>query len=198
MIPRRRFSRAFCLSATGALLMFLTLPATGSAAPPPPKPSMAGETFTGVPTVTFTCDPMNNSTISYTVTGTASGPYPGTFTGTGAATLGPQGIFSGSPDPNAPGAVLSFTASFTIMTTTGAKVSGSLQLAPPGTLAGNQGFCDQNGIQSFTAQADYTATIKSKGPGCTDTGQAGTAVNAGITYPVAQFNQFFDTNHPLC
>src|SRR5256886_15971238 len=169
MIPGGGFSRAFFPPAPGPLLMSLPPPATGSAAPPPPKPSMAGETFTGVPTVTFTCDPMNNSTISYTVTGTASGPYPGTLTGTGTATLGPQGIFSGSPDPNAPGAVLSFTASFTIMTTTGAKVSGSLQLAPPGTLAGNQGFCEQNGIQSFTAQANYTATIQTNGPACTHT-----------------------------
>lgn len=183
--------------AAGALVLLASLSTTVSATPPP-KPSLAGEFFTGVPTVTFTCDPMNTSTIDFSVTGTATGPYPGTFTETGTATLGPQGIWKDPTNPNAPGDVTSFSANFAIQGANGLKVVGSKQLEPPTTLAGNLGFCDTFGIQSFGAQSSYTAVIASKGPACVDTGDAGTAVNAGITYPVAQFNEFFDTNHPFC
>ena len=199
MTDYRRFSRALTLSAAAALLLLLCVPATGSAAPPQAKPSLAGESFAGTPTVTFACDPMNSSTISYTVTGTAAGPYAGTFTETGTATLGPQGIWKDPTNPNAPGDVTSFNATFTIQTASGVKISGSKQLAPPGTLAGNQGFCDNFGLQSFGVQSDYTASIKAKGPSCTDTGQSGTAVNQrfGDTNPPT-FIENFDTNHPLC
>ena len=198
MTHHRRLWRMLALTATGTLVLLLSLPATGSAAPPQPKPSMSGESFDGVPTVTFACDPMTTSTISYSVTGTATGPYPGTFTETGTATLGPQGIWKDPNNANAPGDVTAFSATFTIQTVSGVKVMGSKQLEPPGLLSNNQGFCDQNGIQSFGAQSSYSATIKSKGPSCTDTGDANTAVNAGITYPVAQFDESFSTNHPLC
>jgi len=92
MIPARRVARALCVSGAMCLLLLLTGPAVSLAAPQP-KPTLTGETFIGVLTVTATCDPTSNSTISYSVTGTATGPYPGTFTESGTATLGPQGIF---------------------------------------------------------------------------------------------------------
>jgi hypothetical protein len=44
---------------------------------------------TGTLNVMATCNPSGNSTISYATSGLASGPYPGTFTETGSAVIGP-------------------------------------------------------------------------------------------------------------
>jgi len=197
MIRARGVARALCVSGAVCLLLLLTGPAVSLAAPQP-KPTLTGETFTGVPTVTATCDPTSNSTISYSVSGTATGPYPGTFTESGTATLGPQGFFIDPNNPNAPGNVVSFSATFTIQAAGGVQIFGAMQLAPPGLLAGNHGFCDQFSLQSFGAQSDYQALIRAKGPPCTDSGQSLTAVNAGQNYPQSQFNQSFYSNQQAC
>jgi hypothetical protein len=197
MIQARRVARALCVSGGVCLVLLLTGPAVSLAASQP-RPTLTGETFTGVPTVTATCDPTSNSTINYSVSGTATGPYPGTFTESGTATLGPQGIFIDPGNPNAPGNLVSFSATFTIQAATGVQIFGAMQLAPPGLLAANHGFCDQFSLQSFGAQSDYGALIRAKGAPCIDRGQSLTAVNAGQNYPLSQFNQSFYSNQQAC
>lgn len=90
---------------------------------------MTGETFGAVgdssqTTITSSnCNPNGTSTFTFSSSGQASGtfdpdnglaagPYPGTFTKTGAVTLGPQAAGMGALP--APGTVTSFQASFTI------------------------------------------------------------------------------------
>lgn len=74
----------------------LGVPAVAVAADPPP--TLTGEFLSAfpaaIPTSTValvaTCDPGGTSTIAWSVSGDAFGPYPGTFVETGTATVGPQ------------------------------------------------------------------------------------------------------------
>ena len=103
----------------------------------------------------------------FTTSGTAIGPYPGTYTESGSVTF-----------QNAPGGViLSFGSQFTI--TSGANViTGTKQLAPvqpPGV--NNPGTCQvsQNGPLTVTSismsvAAQYTATIPTANGTVTETG----------------------------
>jgi hypothetical protein len=67
-----------------------------AAACAPPAPtyfSLSGEHLVATPPATITsgtCNPAGVSTFAVTSTGTASGPYPGTYVETITATLGPQ------------------------------------------------------------------------------------------------------------
>src|SRR3954463_12459592 len=78
-------------------------------------PTLAGETLDSRDAAVITggnCDPGGVSTFTFTVSGQAFGPYPGTFTESGTVTLGPQDteIF---PHQFA-SAVTDFKATFTI------------------------------------------------------------------------------------
>jgi hypothetical protein len=78
------------------------------------------ETLTGtISTITGDCDPAGTSTIHYTVSGVATGTYPGTFTETGVITIGPASQFP-QIDLWSAGPVTSFDASFTIDSALGA------------------------------------------------------------------------------
>jgi len=102
----------------------------------------------GLGAVSIDCQPAGTSTVSYTVVGTATGPYPGTFEETGSYTI-------------VAGQVTSFTATFTI--DAGAtQIAGSkslreslsaqcLPLADPGIA----------NFSTFRVNAGYTATITS-------------------------------------
>src|SRR5205085_10711578 len=117
-----------------SVLAFLGIAGKAMAANPP---SLQGESFGADPaSYQTTCNPGANSTISWSLTGTAFGPYPGTFTETGTTTIGPQ-TEVGLPNTfgqNA-GPFISAHASFTINSPAG-QVSGTkdLQQAPPNTL----------------------------------------------------------------
>lgn len=81
----KTFSVLLCVGAVTALGMAV---ATASAQTPPA--TLTGETFTiSPPTVTATCG-TSSSTVSYTVSGAAIGPYPGTYTESGTLTIGPE------------------------------------------------------------------------------------------------------------
>jgi hypothetical protein len=45
---------------------------------------------TEIEITSFTCDPQGTSTVNFTTSGVATGPYAGTFSATGSFTLGPQ------------------------------------------------------------------------------------------------------------
>jgi hypothetical protein len=115
--------RTFALCAVpflsvGALLAS-SRPALAAGPPPPPLTNEFLTTFG--PTVTANCDPSGISTISFVATGSAFGPYTGTFGESGTATIGPP--FG----PFAPGPLLSFHADFLINSPSG-SVSGSKDL----------------------------------------------------------------------
>jgi hypothetical protein len=104
----------------------------------------------------------------FSTSGTAAGPYPGTYTESGSVTF-----------QNAPGGViLSFNSQFTI--TSGANViTGTKQLAPvqPPQGIDNRGVCQvlQNGTLTNTnismiVAAQYTATVPTAAGTVTETG----------------------------
>jgi len=104
----------------------------------------------------------------FNTSGTATGPYPGTYTESGSVTF-----------QNAPGGViLSFSSSFTI-TSGSTVITGTKQLAPvqPPQGVNNLGACQvsQNGPLTITnismiVAAQYTATIPTTNGSVTETG----------------------------
>ena len=155
---------------------------SGSAAQTIP-PTLSGEHLSGVPQVTYHCDLGDTSTISYTVSGIAVGPYTGTFTESGVATIGPQ------PFPGNAVSVLTFEASFVIDSPTG-QVTGTKQLTAPGNFSNNAGFC-VDFLRSFGVTTTYNARIHTADGTFADHGQTIVAVNEGQQYPEAQFNEYF-------
>jgi hypothetical protein len=79
--------------AFAAAVCALLAPAAASALPP----TLTREFFGGTPTVTATCA-ASGSMIFYSVSGVAVGPYPGTFTESGTATIGPFTAGNSSTD----------------------------------------------------------------------------------------------------
>ena len=64
----------------------LALPAASSAAPPSPPPTLTGESFhQDTPTITSITCTETEIGVSFEASGTATGPYPGTFQETGSA-----------------------------------------------------------------------------------------------------------------
>ena len=171
--------------ALGALLTVISLAAF---APPAlaQAPSLTGESLETVSpfgTVTFgefTCDKNGTTTIPFTATGLALGPYTGTFTETGSFTIGPQ--TNTEINTLGVGPILDFEAEFTIDSDTPAgTVTGTKTLAATApTVATLEAFgrCDPDGSTSgtdvFAGVIDpfvvYTAQINSELGNRTDTG----------------------------
>src|SRR3954469_2505614 len=93
--------------------------------PPPPQPTLTGEHFrsvnnpdfpggTGSAQVTTQCNPDGTGTIWFRVTGTATGPYPGTFTESGFVRLGPPAKVPATGAFPAEWSVVDFGAVFSI------------------------------------------------------------------------------------
>jgi hypothetical protein len=91
-------------------------------------PTLSGEHLVGVPQVTTNCNPDATSTVTFSASGTAAGPYPGTFTEVGSATIGPQTVSPGGGQSIGP--LLSFDAVFTIQSPVG-TVTGTKTLTIP-------------------------------------------------------------------
>lgn len=179
-----RYKRLVRMLAAALVVTAMLCPSVIGAAAPPPL-SLAGEMLSGVPLISASCDFSGTSTITFTVTGTASGPYPGTFSESGTVTIGPQGL----ADPNSPGEVTSFAANYVIKSGK-YTVTGSMQLTTDIFLATNQGFCN-DGLESAGMAATYTASTRGGGAPATSSGKTSTAFNAGAAYPTANFSQFF-------
>ena len=143
-------------------------------------PSLTGEDFLardfeGFPTpdigevdiVGATCNPDGSGSFSFTASGPAAGPYPGTFHESGSLAFGP------GPQGLAP--VTDLHATFTIDSAVG-QVSGTKTLAPvPSGFTGCREV-DPERFFAGAATATYEATIVLPGgTRCTDSGTAATS-----------------------
>src|SRR5947209_16051450 len=119
-------SRVRALVVVAAVVGGLAAPAAAQA----DAVGLTGETLTGagpggpngVPTTNYTCNPTGTSSADFSVSGTATGPYPGTFTATGSVSYGPE------TNPSGFLFVHTFTEHFTIQSANG-TVTGTKQLA---------------------------------------------------------------------
>jgi hypothetical protein len=152
-LPRHRGAVALAL---GVCLAVLAAPSAFAAAP------LTGETFAGSAetTTTMNCEfgQAGPESFSYSSTGVASGPYPGTYSETGTVTL------DSSED------VVGFDATFTITSPSG-TVQGSKSFGPQ--TDGGNGFCGPGVFQNsagFATGLSYTATITAPDGTFTDTG----------------------------
>lgn len=152
--------------------------------------------------VTGTCDPGGTSTLNFTASGTAVGPYPGTFSVSGTVTFGPQNLPSPTalvPSPAGPNTTL--TESFTIQSGS-TTITGAKQLAAdvipfiPGTGVGACSTSPDGGFAyADQASATYTATISGPGGSHTETGATHLNFNrsnvpgCGVA-PFCNFGQF--------
>ena len=199
--------------ALGALLSVLSLgafaPSALAQAPP-----LTGESLETVPlfgTVTygnFTCDKDGTTTIPFTSTGLALGPYTGTFTETGTVTIGPQ--TNTVIDSLGVGPILDFDAQFTILSDTPqGTVTGTKTLAattPTGATLEAFGRCDPDGSTSgsevFVGVINpflvYTAQINSELGNRTDSGTGSVLLQ---TTPPALglpfFQEVFNSTEPV-
>ena len=133
---------------------------------------------------TSSCDVAGTSTVHFTASGIATGPFPGTFTASGTVTIGPQ-TPPGTTSSLLAGSILSFEERFTIQsgetTVTGTKTvyhgpifggeAGTCHELPPGVephLVGGGGAR----IMSVHAFTQYEATISGPLGTYTDSGLA--------------------------
>ena len=151
----------------------------------------------GTSTVTGTCNPLGTSTFDFTVTGVATGPYPGTFTESGRVTIGPLST------PNA----TSFESTFTINAANG-TVTGSKSLV--GFEASSLGLCGTaafplGGADSlhFEGTVSYNATITTPTGTGTDSGESFVNLQDAQVRGQVGFNGFafvetFTSTAPVC
>ena len=154
-----------------AVVAFAVVPAIASAQTPPPP--FGGEAFSeDDPTITNCAAGSGGGSIAYEASGTATGPYAGTFTETGTVTVGPE------EGPTARQRVTAASISFTVDSPAG-QVTGTKTYVPTGDPNINvaTGRCDFDGVGgSVTIFADdlrYSVTIETPdGQTCTQSGGA--------------------------
>lgn len=174
LVPHRAAVR---LSAAAALALLLLLSPSQAARAQTSGGTLNGETLSRVSggandsafqISNLSCTQGGVAGFDFTTTGTATGPYPGTYSESGSVTF-----------QNAPGGVItSFSSQFTI--TSGANViTGTKQLAPvqPPQGINNRGVCQplQNGTLAISnifiiVAAEYTANIPTAAGSVTETG----------------------------
>jgi len=125
---KRRFLAATFLAVTSVVLAIQGSTAAAQTVPPP---TLTDELFVdNAPNIMATCNPDGTSTVSFSASGIAVGPYPGTFTEVGTATIGPQTL---APEGGAShGTLLTFDAVFTIESDVG-QIVGTKTLFKPVT-----------------------------------------------------------------
>jgi hypothetical protein len=120
-------------------------------------PTLTGEFFSDVDVqmIGGTCDPSGTSTITYYTSGVATGPYPGTYTESGTATIGPA---SGAGFVNGfeLGTITTIDAFFTIDSPIG-QVTGTKHLTVAGT---GQSACYQVQSRPFPDGTLFTGTFR--------------------------------------
>jgi hypothetical protein len=169
--------RTLVRSLVAAFLPVTTLLAFGTssimAMPAPPPPTMTTETLAATSSPSdlfdFPCA-IGSFTVPFDVSGTATGPYTGTFeeTGTLSYTINPPYATSNS------GTVTAFSATFTITSDTG-TVTGSKVLDPsatPGTVTCGRHSSTAGFIVSGIPTT-YTATIGTPNGNYHDEGTSG-------------------------
>ena len=147
--------RLFAQLAVAAGVLLIAFPTSTALADTGP-PTLSGEQFFDpAPNVTATCDTGGTSTISFSSSGVATGPYSGTFKETGVATLGPQAFdVNGTPT----GSLLTFDAVFTIQSPAG-EVSGTKTLVLPITDPATQVAIGQCGTVGMEPQRQELVNV---------------------------------------
>lgn len=153
------------------------------------EPTLDGEMLSSdaAPFIEIECDASGTGTATYTMTGVATGPFPGTFTETGTFSVEDE-------------QVTSFDAQFTI-------VSGTIVIQGTKALsAGIAGECEEApeegvaAVASMTANATYEATIPSPLGPVSDTGTAPLTtihmVEPEVGSPVGTMQETFDSDDP--
>jgi hypothetical protein len=145
--------------------------------PPDTPPTCVPAGGTATRSATVQCNADGSGTISYMVTGTAAGVYPGTYSETGVITLGPR-VPAGVPRPGpyGPSSIVGFEATFHIDSDV-SDVDGRKFIAAPtgsGSCATAVGTSSQ--AQAFFV-ANYDAEIHA-GSGYADEGVALTSTYA--------------------
>jgi hypothetical protein len=152
----------------------------------------------------FTCNKSGTTVIPFQASGTAFGPYNGTFTETGTVTIGPQ--TNTALDATAVGPVLDFQASFTVTSTlVPATITGTKHLAPTtptdATLSAF-GRCDPDGSSPpsstvFAIVSDpfliYDAQINAATGSRTDTGTSGWLIRSVTPTTTTSFQEAFNS-----
>jgi hypothetical protein len=150
------------------------------------------------------CDSSGVSTVTYSVTGPAEGPYEGTFSETGTITVGPETVDSATApyselafEANAMpiGVVANLDATFTITTATG-TVTGTRHLTsygdspneafcfPPTVVSGDSFFGCGNAlspVDGATAQAVWVDAYESYSAQVSDSIQ-GSSADSGVSF----------------
>jgi hypothetical protein len=195
----RRYTTVLALGLVPALAVVAGVAAQLAIAQAPVAPALTTEHLTaasglsgqaGTIDIQGDCRPVSGRpTISYTATGPATGPYPGTYRETGTATLS-QITFINLGVP-----LIAFTAQFTIDSPVG-RVTGTKQLDPAGY---HYGICNTDtslgfpvGINQFHADATYTAVITTTASTCTSQGSANSPVaeQDAPGHPNVDFHRF--------
>ena len=183
--------------------------------------SLAGEEMLvqDVTLTTIDCDPNVVSTVSYTASGVATGPYAGTFTVHGTVTIEPQ-TGPGPRPGTVAGPLQSLSETFTINSPAG-TVTGTKSLPPTGATPSDVGSCqevsgfatgpitDATGtVVDVFSEPVYTATIQDASGTSTVTGDAllsfselnlqGTCGLLACDFRQAAFDQLFLTSTPAC
>jgi hypothetical protein len=150
-------------------------------------PTLSGEELSaldsGAISVSGACNSEGTTTIDFAASGVASGPYPGTFTESGTATLGPV-----RPDGSGAAPLVGFKATFTIDSPAG-QVAGSKELGPGDPSLDSLGICTEPAgphiVVAQSADLRYTAEIRTPDDKAfTDQGQTGVAFSdqSGSTF----------------
>jgi hypothetical protein len=209
----------FTLIAALAAVLTLAAAQTAGADDPAPAASLAGEEMLvqDVTLSTLDCDPARVSTVGYTASGVATGPYPGPFTVQGTVTIEPQTL----PGPRigtVAGPLQSLSETFTIDSALG-TVTGTKSLPSTGATESDLGSCqdvtgfdtgpvtDATGtVVDVFSQPVYTATIQDVSGTTEVSGDASLSFTEldlhGMCGPLecdfrlAAFDQFFLTSAP--
>lgn len=163
---RAKFFTSLSLLIVGALALTTVAQPRLQAAPPPVVTGFANVSNFAVDPESFTadCRTTGNSTITYTVNGTASGTYPGAYTETGTFVIGQQN--SPAPGNDRFGSLVSHTATFSITSATG-TINGTFEgtagnffsscsLSTPATING-QVNCTIAQLGAGISSEQYTA-----------------------------------------
>jgi hypothetical protein len=153
-----------------------TLPRALPSAPPQPL-NLTGEFLYSVDASagTASCNADGSGTITYQSTGTASGPYPGTFSEQGTVTIGPAP--GGVPSPGVESPVTGFSATFVIVSGS-TTITGAKSFAPTGPVSpGAQCSASIVGLSYARTNVHYFATLGRPGAPYNDLGNGQVTVS---------------------
>lgn len=218
MATLRRIALISTLTAALALAAIQAAGATGGSGSG--TRTLAGEEFlVNDVTMTIQCDdPSQPSTVHFSATGLATGPYPGTFAAQGTATIEPQTLPGPRPGTVA-GSLLSFDETFTIDSPLG-TVAGHKTLQAGQPFDQSQGTClyvtdfatgpvsNASGtVVELFSQPAYEATIQEASGvyhvhgetlfNASELDLVGVCAEVACPYRLAGFSEFFLTSIPV-